>query len=61
MKKELKLTNREDISPKCPHCEKELDEVFYKQKGLGFIVGKNIMYFCPSCLKGLGFAQSRMG
>ena len=41
-----------------PYCEKELDEIFYKSKG--FIFKKDLMYFCPSCLKTLGFAQSRI-
>ena len=58
MSKKITLTQKEDITPKCPHCEKELDEIFYKSKG--FIFKRDLMYFCPSCLKTLGFAQSRI-
>ena len=61
MEKVFTLTKREDISPKCPHCEEELGEVYYKAKGFPIFTGKNVMYFCPSCQKVLGFAQSRMG
>ena len=53
MEKVFTLTKREDISPKCPHCEEELGEIFYEVK--------NVIYFCPSCLKVLGFAESVMG
>jgi len=31
-----------------------------KDKGSGFVVGRNVMYFCPHCMKVLGFGQSRM-
>ena len=34
---------------------------YYKAKGFPIFTGKNVMYFCPSCQKVLGFAQSRMG
>jgi hypothetical protein len=61
MKKvDFKLTVREDIAPVCPFCEKELEEVYMKTKGLGLWTGKNVVYFCPHCLKVLGFGQSRM-
>ena len=30
-----------------------------KDKGSGFVEGRNVMYFCPHCLKVLGFGQSR--
>jgi len=59
-KVDFKLTTREDISPICPFCEKWLDEVYVKSKGLGLLQGKNVVYFCPFCSKVLGFGQSRM-
>ena len=61
MEKVFTLTKREDISPKCPHCEEELGEIFYQEKGFPIYEGKNVMYFCQSCLKVLGFAESVMG
>jgi len=60
MTKKLEITKREDVTPICPHCEKELDEVYVKTKGAGFVEGKNVLFFCPHCSKVLGFGQSRM-
>ncbi len=58
--KPLNIIRRNDLTPICPCCEKELTEVYAKAQGSGFVVGKNTMYFCPHCSKVLGFAQSRM-
>ena len=55
--KEFTLTKRNDISPKCPHCEEELGEVFYQTKGRGLLEGRNAIYYCPSCHKVLGVGQ----
>ncbi|MEE9442983.1 MAG: hypothetical protein V3V99_10000 [candidate division Zixibacteria bacterium] len=56
----INLTAREDLLPKCPFCEKETTELYTKSKGIPWIEGKNIIYFCPHCLKILGIGQSRM-
>ena len=53
----IKITDREDLTPICPHCNKPLDELYIKSKGLGFIEGKNVVYFCPACLKVLGMTE----
>ena len=58
--KPLNVVKRNDLMPVCGHCKKELDEVFTKTKGTGFVEGKNVLYFCPHCRKVLGFGQSRM-
>ena len=58
--KPLEFIQRDDRAPVCPHCSKELNEVYCKSKGFGFIEGKNVVYFCPHCSKVLGFGQSRM-
>jgi len=54
------VVKRDDLIPLCPHCERELPEVYIRTKGMGFVEGKNVLYFCPSCRKVLGFGQSRM-
>ena len=59
-KAELRFTPREDLVPECPFCAADLHEVFVKTKGLGWLEGKNVLYFCPHCRKVLGFGQSRM-
>ena len=51
---------REDLTPLCPHCEKELTEVYMRSKGFPLVQGTNVVYFCPHCRKVLGFGQSRM-
>lgn len=56
----LEFVKRDDLTPICSHCDKELHEVYCKSKGIGFIEGKNVLYFCPHCRKVLGFGQSRM-
>lgn len=58
--KPLTIVKRNDLTPLCSHCSKELTEVYAKSQGVGFVVGRNTMYFCPHCSKVLGFAQSRM-
>lgn len=54
------IVKRDDLAPICPHCETELREVYKKSKGAGFVVGRNVVYFCPHCRKVLGFGQGRM-
>jgi len=58
--KPLTIVKREDLSPVCPHCEKELTEVYSRAKGIPFIQGTNVVYFWPHCKKVLGFGQGRM-
>ena len=54
------VVERNDLSPLCPHCGKELAEIYRKSRGVGLIVGRNSIFFCPHCRKVLGFGQSRM-
>jgi hypothetical protein len=56
----MTIVKRNDLTPLCSHCDKELTEVYAKSSGTGFVVGKDTVYFCPHCSKVLGFAQSRM-
>ena len=58
--KPLNIVKRNDLTPICCHCGQELSEVYSKTKGTGFVEGKDVMYFCPHCMKVLGFGQSRM-
>jgi uncharacterized protein with PIN domain len=58
--KPLEFVKRDDLSPICPHCEKELTEVYTRSKGVPVIQGTNVAYFCPHCRKVLGFGQGRM-
>lgn len=46
----------EDVWPICPHCRKELNEVWCKSKGLGFVEKKQFL-LCPHCRCFLGFGN----
>ena len=51
----IRFTDRDDLSPICPHCEKYLDEIFVKkQGGTG---GAGLVHFCPFCLKVLAIVE----
>lgn len=54
------LVDREDLSPLCPHCGKEIHEVYRKATGVPLGQGRTTVYFCTTCRKVLGFAQGRM-
>lgn len=54
------VVQREDLVPLCPHCDEPLPEVYARGKGVGFVTGRNVVFFCPHCSKVLGFAQGRM-
>ncbi len=58
--KPFTTVKRDDLVPICPHCGNEITEVYMRTKGSGFVEGKNVLYFCPHCMKVLGFGQSRM-
>jgi uncharacterized protein with PIN domain len=52
---------RDDLEPVCPHCNKQITEVYYKAKGPGwFLFPRTAIYFCPHCRKVLGLGQSKM-
>ena len=56
----FRIVKRDDLLPECPHCERELPYVHTRAKGLGFLVARNAVYFCPHCRKVLGIGPSRM-
>lgn len=57
---EIKVVKRNDLIPRCPHCEHDLPEVYAHSKGIGWFAPSTTLLFCPHCRKVLGFAQSRM-
>jgi uncharacterized protein with PIN domain len=54
------VVKREDLLPLCPHCNRELPEVYSRTKGVPLLQGQHVVYFCPHCRKVLGFGQGRM-
>jgi hypothetical protein len=57
---DLVITERDDLLPKCPHCEAELHEVYIRKQGIGIVFARSSILFCPACRKVLGFGESRM-
>ena len=53
------LIDRPDIAPLCPHCSRDLHEVYRRGTGVALGQGRTLVYFCPHCRKVLGFAQGR--
>lgn len=47
----------EDVTPLCPHCEDEIEEVWWKE--IGGWLGKRYIYFCPGCRKVLGISHRK--
>ncbi len=46
-------------TPKCPHCEEDLNTIKTKRFDKGFFkVTEKYVYFCPNCKKVLGIGQS---
>ncbi len=48
---------REDVTPLCPHCRKNLTRVWYRE--LEPDLGKRLIYFCPECRCCLGVSHRK--
>ena len=46
--KSLEFIKRDDLSPVCPYCEKELNEVYTRSKGVPLIQGNQHCLFLSS-------------
>ena len=59
----MEVEERNDADPICPHCDKTLNRIYVnsKVKAPGFL-GRDWgqVYFCPYCMKALGFADYRV-
>lgn len=58
MTRTLRLERNEDVRPKCPHCDKNLESVCYRELHGGFW-GKRYLYFCPGCRATLGVSHRK--
>ena len=45
-----------DVNPVCPHCQKELEFIWVKSKGLGFFQKKQFL-LCPHCRAFLAYGS----
>jgi hypothetical protein len=53
----IELETKDDVTPLCPHCEKEIERVW--QRELTGTLGKRFVYFCPHCRKVLGVSHRK--
>lgn len=56
--RKLNLKQETEILPKCPHCERDIETVYYNEL-TGGMFGKRYIYFCPSCRKTLGVSHRK--
>lgn len=54
------VVERDDLTPLCPHCGKELAEIYARKRGVPLLQGRSVLFFCPWCFKVLGFGQERI-
>jgi len=53
----LVFEKKEDVSPICQYCKKEISRVWYRE--LKGDLGKRCLYFCPECKSILGVSQRK--
>ncbi len=53
----LPVEEKNDVTPVCPHCGKELEKVWCRE--LESLFGKRYIYFCPECRKVLGVSHRK--
>ena len=53
----IPFNQREDLTPVCPHCKKEIKEIIFRE--LKGDLGKRCLYFCPACRAVLGVSHRK--
>jgi hypothetical protein len=53
----IRLVEKNEVSPVCPHCQIRLAEVCYQE--LPALLGKRYIYFCSDCHKVLGVSHRK--
>lgn len=53
----IELQERNDVTPICPHCEKDLKVVCFRE--IRAWLGRRYLYFCPKCRKTLGVSHRK--
>jgi uncharacterized protein with PIN domain len=53
----VKLRERNDETPVCPHCSTSLEEVWCRE--LSSSLGRRYIYFCATCRKVLGVSHRK--
>ena len=53
----IKLKQKNDVEPICPHCQAPIKEVWLRE--LAGFLGRRYLYFCPACKKVLGISHRK--
>ena len=53
----IEITERDDVTPVCPHCEHDLKHLHFQQVRGTF--GRRYLYFCSNCRKVLGVSHRK--
>ena len=53
----LKGKKVEDVKPLCPHCDEEIEEVWWQE--INCWLGVRYVHFCPVCHKVLGVSHRK--
>ncbi|MGD8726025.1 MAG: hypothetical protein PVH40_00200 [Gemmatimonadales bacterium] len=53
----IELTKREDIQPRCPHCNEDLRSLLFQE--LAGFLGRRYVYFCGACRAVLGVSHRK--
>ncbi len=50
---------KDELLPVCPHCRKELAEVWFRELKTDIIGSRRCIYFCPECRACLGVSHRK--
>ena len=53
----IKATQKNDVTPLCPHCSEAVDEIWFHH--LKSVLGRRYLYFCAACHKVLGVSHRK--
>jgi hypothetical protein len=53
----IRLEQKNDMTPLCPHCAQSIAEVWYRELRSAF--GRRYIYFCARCRKVLGISHRK--
>lgn len=53
----IEVTQKNDVTPVCPHCSEEISELWYRDLPTTF--GRRYLYFCANCRKVIGISHRK--
>lgn len=53
----IRAVEKSDVTPVCPHCSEEIDELWFRRLKSTF--GVRYVYFCSRCRKTIGVSHRK--